>query len=311
MTFYIDIIFLENIIMNYIILFATGLIIQKKINHIKIILSSIIGASYAIMLYITQLNLYSNQLIKFILSIVMLYIGFKPNDIKKMCKFIVIFYLTSFCFGGAAYYLLYNVSPEQIQNINGIMRGDYPLKIAVLGGILGFFIIYIAFKLVKRKIDKNSIVFEMEIGYNMKKIILNVLLDTGNLLVEPITGLPVVIVESEKLEELVDKKSIEIMSKGLINQLDELETELKTRSRIIPFSTVGKKNGMMIGFRPDYIKIYNEEEKTITSAIVGVCENKIGKNKNYSGLIGLELLNSKEGKTGDINEYNSNVKAKL
>lgn len=298
MTFYIDVIFLENIIMNYIILFATGLIIKNNMKQIKLILSSSIGAIYAIMSYISKVEIYENTIVKFLLSIVMIYIAFKPNNIKKMFKNIVIFYLTSFCFGGAAYYLLYHISPEQIKNMNGILTGSYPIKIAILGGILGFFILNIGFKVIKNRIDKNSIFYQAKIVYEEKSILVKVILDTGNLLIEPITMLPVMIVEAEKLKELLGKENIEIISNGLTNNFEGLEEDLKLKCRIIPFSSVGKNNGLLIGFKPDYISIYNdvEEEKIMKDVMIGICNSKISKNGSYSGLIGLELLNSEIAK---------------
>ena len=308
MTLYIDIIFLSNIIMNYIILFATGLIVVKKVKHTRIILSSILGAMYSIVLYITKFKIYENQIIKLILSIAMIYIAFVPKDIKKMIRDIIIFYLTSFCFGGAAYYLLYNVSPGQIKTINGILLGGYPLKIAILGGILGFFIINVAFKIVKNRIDKTSIIYDIEIVYQGKQVEMKVLLDTGNLLVEPITKFPVIIVDSEKLKQILDLSSLEIMVNAKIEKIDLIEENLKLRCRVLPFSSVGKNNGIMMGFKPDYVKIYDDEEKIIKDVIIGVCSNRFNKNKYYSGLIGLDFLNIEEGKLGDINEFNSNVK---
>lgn len=263
------------------------------------------------MSYISGLNIYENQIIKFLLSAVMVYIAFKPNNIKKLFKDIVIFYLTSFCFGGAAYYLLYYISPQQIKNINGILTGSYPIKIAILGGILGFFIINIGFKIIKGKIDKNSIFYNMDIFYNEKKVRIKVILDTGNLLIEPITSFPVAIVEKEKMEGLLDEKDLKIISKGLLNSFEGLSEKLKLRCKIIPFSSVGKNNGIIIGFKPDYIKLYDLEdnEKVIKNVIIGIYDNKLSKNNNYSGLIGLELLNNSDnGKTGDINEYNSKTK---
>ena len=310
MTFYIDIIFLENIIMNYIILYTTGLIVQEKISYLRILISSILGATYVIMLYITQLPIYTNVIIKIVLSVVMIYIAFYPNILKKLIKNIVIFYLTSFCFGGAAYYLLYNVSPQQIKNINGVLVGEYPIKIAILGGILGAFVIYISFKIVKRKIDKNSIYYKIEIGYNEKNVEVTTLLDTGNLLAEPITKCPVVIIEEKKLLHILDEESLNILKKGQMDKLDYLEEKLKLRCRVIPFNSIGKNNGILLGFKPDYIKLYNDEEKKIINdVIVCTCSNKF--NKKYSGLIGLELLNSQEGKMGEFNGYTSNIKTKL
>ena len=310
MIFYIDVIFVENIIMNYIILFATGLIIKNNLKHMRIFLSSLLGATYAIMSYISNLEIYENQIIKFILSVVMTYIAFNPKSIKKMIKTIVIFYLTSFCFGGAAYYLLYYISPEQIKNINGVLTGSYPIKIAILGGILGFFIINIGFKIVKNKIDKHSIYYDIEIAYQEKKVRAKVILDTGNLLVEPITSFPVVIIEENIIKKLLSVSDINILSNALTNSFDGLSDELKLRCRIIPFSSVGKTNGMIIGFKPDYIKIFTEEdnENIINNVIVGIYNKQLSKSGRYQGLIGLELLNSENGKMGDLSEYNSNVK---
>lgn len=292
MTFYIDIIFVENIIMNYIILFATGLIIKKDTKHLKLFVSSIIGATYAIMSYISRLEIYTNQITKFLLSIVMIYIAYNPNNIKKMFKDIVIFYLTSFCFGGAAYYLLYYISPQQIKNIGGTLIGSYPMKIAILGGILGFFILNIAFNVIKNKVDKTSIFYDIEVFYKEKSVKVKMLLDTGNLLVEPITSFPVIIIEKEKMKEILSQKDLEIIGKGLVNNFDGLSENLKLRCRIIPFSSIGKNNGMIIGMKPDYIKIYDDENvKIIKKVIIGIYDKKISRNNKYSGLIGLELLN--------------------
>lgn len=292
MTFYIDIIFVENIIMNYIILFATGLIIKKDTKHLKLFVSSIIGATYAIMSYISGLEIYTNQITKFLLSIVMIYIAYNPNNIKKMFKDIVIFYLTSFCFGGAAYYLLYYISPQQIKNIGGTLIGSYPMKIAILGGILGFFILNIAFNVIKNKVDKTSIFYDIEVFYKEKSVKVKMLLDTGNLLVEPITSFPVIIIEKEKMKEILSQKDLEIIGKGLVNNFDGLSEDLKLRCRIIPFSSIGKNNGMIIGMKPDYIKIYDDENvKIIKKVIIGIYDKKISRNNKYSGLIGLELLN--------------------
>ena len=309
MTFYVDIIFVENIIMNYIILFATGLIIKKDIKHLKLFISSTIGATYAIMSYISGLEIYTNQITKFLLSIVMIYIAYNPTNIKKMFKDIVIFYLTSFCFGGAAYYLLYYISPQQIKNIGGTLTGSYPIKIAILGGILGFFILNIAFNIIKNKVDKTSIFYDIEVFYKEKSVKVKMLLDTGNLLVEPITSFPVVIIEKEKMKEILSQKDLEIIGKGLVNNFDGLSEDLKLRCRIIPFSSIGKNNGMIIGMKPDYIKIYDDENvKIIKKVIIGIYDKKISRNNKYSGLMGLELLNSENGKTGDLSEYNSNIK---
>ena len=48
---YIDIIFFENILMNYIILYATGFLQKRKMTNLRLIISSTAGAIYAIIAY--------------------------------------------------------------------------------------------------------------------------------------------------------------------------------------------------------------------------------------------------------------------
>ena len=114
MTIYLDIIFLENIFMNTIILFATSIILKNKISIIRILISSSIGSLYAVLTYVTTLGIFSNVFLKIILSIAMIYIAFKPNSIKQMLKLLMIFYLASFTFGGVAFALIYFVKPQNI-----------------------------------------------------------------------------------------------------------------------------------------------------------------------------------------------------
>ncbi len=304
MTIYLDLILLENIIMNYIIILATGMICKVNIKQIRALFSSMLGAIYAIITYVISIGIYTNQITKIIVSICMVYIAFNSANIKTLLKQLLIFYLTSFCFGGAAYYLLYNISPELIKSINGIFVGTYPIKIAILGGILGFFIINISFKIIKRKLTKKDMLYNIDIFYKERKVSVKVILDTGNFLTDPITKIPVLIVESQKLKDIIPLKILNNIENIVYNKFDEIDDEIKVRCSIIPFSSIGKNNGIIIGFKPDYIKIYTEDGEEIRKkVIVGIYNNKIAKNGLYSGLIGLNLLNE-----GDKYEYNSITK---
>jgi len=200
---------------------------------------------------------------------------------------------------------LYNLSPNLIKTINGALVGTYPIKIAVLGGILGFFILNISFKIIKSKLTKKDILYDIEIFYKENKSNIKVILDTGNLLTDPLTKTPVLIVEAQRLKSIIPEKVLNNMEDVIYNSgVEEIDEEIKIRCSIIPFSSIGKNNGIIVGFRPDYIKIYtNEGEEIRRKVIVGIYNNKIVKNGIYSGLIGLNLLSE-----GEKYEYNSITK---
>ena len=136
MTIYIDIIFLENLFMNYIILFATGIIVKAPLKIVKTLLSSIIGSVYAVVSYMSILEINSNFLLKIILSIVMVYVAFNGITARTFFKQLILFYLTSFTFGGVAFALLYFVNPQNILMEKGVLIGTYPIKIVLVGGIV-------------------------------------------------------------------------------------------------------------------------------------------------------------------------------
>ena len=51
MTIYIDVVLIENLIMNFIILLATGLILKEKIKNVRLLLASFLGAIYSVVSY--------------------------------------------------------------------------------------------------------------------------------------------------------------------------------------------------------------------------------------------------------------------
>ena len=292
MTIYVDIVLLENLCMNYIILFSTAYVLKLKRKHIRIIISSLIGAIYAILAYAEIIPIYTNVIVKIILSATMIFVAFNPKYFKAMLKELIVFYLISFALGGCAFALLYIVKPQEIFMKNGVYIGTYPLKIAILGGILGFAITYISFKIVKSRVSKNEIIYKVLIKLEEKNLQLNVLLDTGLMAKDPISGAPIILIEKEKMKEILPEELLQNVQEMWGGELkNDLSLEYKKRLRIIPFNSVGKQNGMMLGIKVDEVKIITDVDEVINNnVIVCVYDKKFSKSNKYFGLIGLDIL---------------------
>ena len=309
MTIYLDIIFIENILMNFIIIFATGIVIKEKIIKIRILISSFIGAVYTILMYINIISIYSNFIMKLILSIAIVYISFKPNTLKKLIKNLIMFYFVSFVFGGCAFALMYFIKPQLAQMKNGVFIGSYPIKVAIIGAIISFILIQVSFKIVKHKLNKKDMIYKIEIIINNKKTTVNALLDTGNLLKEPITGLPVIVIEHTSLYNILPNEILNNTEKILGGETDEIIenencTEIISRFRMIPFSSLGKQNGLLLGVKVDNINIEIDEKiEQINNVIIGIYDKSLTKNGMYSAIFGMDIL---EG--GRLNECFANVK---
>ena len=294
MTIYIDIVFFENLIMNSIILIATGIILKQKLSWIRILLASSLGAIYSILSYISELKIYSNFILKIILSILIIYIAYNPQTIKKLRKSILIFYLTSFVFGGAAFALIYIVKPQEILMKNGLFLGTYPLKTVILAAVVAFIVLVAAFTIVKSKISKKDMFCDIEIELNSKKIETRAMIDTGNLLKEPITNTPVIVMEHTLLYECIPKEILDNLENILGGDFEKIPEEIKkeyiSRLKLIPFSSLGKQNGMLVGIKADNVKIIEEQEYEKKNVIIGIYNKSFTKRGEYRAIIGLELL---------------------
>lgn len=309
MTVYLDIVFLENVIMNYIIIFASCVVVKENVRHLRFLLASSIGAIYTIVMYLNIIPIYSNFFMKLLLSFVMIYISFLPNNWKKLLKIFLIFYLVSFVFGGCVFALMYFISPQLALIKNGVFVGVYPIKIALIGGFISFVIIQISFKIVKTKLNKKDMIYEIEVIINKKSTKVKALLDTGNLLKDPITGIPVVVIEHKSLYSVIPIQILNNISKVLGGDTIELIennefNKIISRFRIIPFSSLGKQNGLLLGIRADYINIAVDEKiEKVNNVIIGIYDKSFTKNGMYSAIFGLDIF---EG--GKLNECIANVK---
>lgn len=276
--------------MNIIILYTTSIILKVKPKVIRIITASLIGSIYAIIAYTIEISIYTSIISKWILAIVIVYIAFNPQTVKKMCKQVLIFYLTSFVFGGVALYLIYFLKPQEIFIKNGVYVGKYVLKVIFLGAIIAFIIVKISFKLIKTKINSKDMYCKIKVFMDEKVIQTIAMIDTGNLAKEPITNRPVVIIENNLLEEVLPKEICNNVENILSGNLDGVPEKYIPRLRCIPFSSLGKQNGMLLGIKADGIEVdFEEEKKCSKDVIIGVYDKSLTKKGEYRALIGLEL----------------------
>lgn len=299
MTIYLDIIFLENFILNFIILYAVSLVIKEKAGCIKLMIASLIGASYVIIYYLINFQSKWNLIFKIILSVVMVYISFMPKSFKEFIKQITFFYLVSFVFGGASLGVIYMVNAGKISIRNGIIVGNYTLKTIFIGVILAFTIITVAFKFVKNRISKKDLFCNIKIIINQSKINVKAVIDTGNFLKEPITNIPVIVVEKDILKNFVPREILEnienILGGDLKNIPENIQNEYMSKLKVIPFSSLGKQNGMLLGIKADgvVVEIDNEEkyvEKYVEKVILGIYTKKLSKKDEYNALLGIDVI---------------------
>ena len=284
---YADIVFIENLIINYVILYVTTLLKKIKVSYFRILLSAICGSVYAIVSIIVSDNIIS----KIILSIVMILIIYPTKDIRKFLETLAIFYLVSITTGGASIAISYLVNGYKINTVNGATIVDFPILFSSIGLILGIILIKITINNVKSKITQKNIFYDIEVFIGNKRKKIKALLDTGNMLKDPISQKPVIVATKRSLQNVIPQEILEdiknILGGDRLGDIKPFENRIK----VIPFKSLGNEHGMLIGIKSNKIIVDNNEIKDV---IIGIYEKEFSRRKRYDALIGIDLLYEEE-----------------
>ncbi len=283
MTIYADQMFLENFVMNCVILYITSKFSGIKSKWYRFMISAAIGAVYVILSYV--FNFYNSQIVvaKFILATVMVLAAFKIKSMKDFFKAFVFFLGITFLIGGASFGLAFLLNFTMISEGGVLYVEEFPIVMVILGSVLCIIIIKWTSVFLRKKLNVAELIYNIKIKIFDKTLSTEVFLDSGHNVKDTFTGYPVVIIQNDKLEKIIPPYVV----KDIKGNNFELGGKWKERLCIIPISTVNSENGVLIGFRADECIIYAKNGNIcLNKVVVAGCERKLDNNGKYFGLIG-------------------------
>jgi stage II sporulation protein GA (sporulation sigma-E factor processing peptidase) len=298
---YLDIVVLENIVINYLILLVTAKFSKNKADSLRLLLGAILGTAYLVlMILLPEMKVYTTVISKLLLSIAMVALAFNFMRLTVFLKTLAMFYAATFLFAGAGFALMFFNREWGIMR-NGVLMTSPPFlntkwSELLLAFAVAFIILRVVWSAIQNKFLREKMMVRLIISFDKKAIELYALVDTGNSLHDPLTNMPVVVVEFTAIKDLLPEDIKCIFEKDLDDDLNRITTAIScsawfSRFRLIPFTSLGKENGMLIGFRPDFIEIGNEEEKRgVQDVIVGIYNRALSKNEQYKALLNPELM---------------------
>lgn len=298
MEIYLDILFLENIVMNFLILLVTAKFSKGNTTSLRLFLGSIIGAAYVIILILfPSMKVYYTAFAKIILSFLIIAVSFAPEKVGVFFKTLAIFYISTFIFAGAAFAFLYfNQNGGFVKN--GIVYVFWQSKwtLLFLSIITVAIIVRIFWEVIQYRFIRDKLLVPLKISFESKIINMAALIDTGNSLYDPLTNTPVIVVEFKAIKEILPNEIKNIFEESKENDLSCVTNIVShstwfSRFRLIPFTSIGKENGMLIGFKPDYVEVGEEQQKKgVSDVIVGIYNRALSKNEKYKALLNPELV---------------------
>ncbi len=301
MEIYLDIVILENIVINYLILSVTARLSKNKAGSPRLLLGSVLGTVYLVlMILLPGVKAYTAVFSKVLLSAGMVAVTFRFGSLKSFLKTLALFYASTFLFAGAGFALMFFRKDRGIMK-NGVVMTPVSLLDTTWAELLlavavTLIIIRVVFDAVQSRFLKEKLLVTINISFDRKSKEVPALVDTGNSLHDPLSNMPVVVVEFAAIRDLLPDDIRSIFEQDTESDLKKVTAVISrsdwfSRFRLIPFSSLGKENGMLIGFKPDYIEIGEEDGiKGVDEVIVGIYNKALSKTERYRALVNPELM---------------------
>jgi len=261
MVVFIDVLLLENFLVNLFLLRATVQTIRKKTSTKRLVIASIVGSSYVIALVIPWLKFFTVTPFQIFMAKIMIVIAIGYKDFSALVKGTILFIVYSMFLAGIAFYIAIQDNPnlEPTAVIYNFSYKNIILALMALYLVVNRIVIY-----VKERQQLTNYIYNIEIYIDGMKTMVKTFLDTGNDLREPVTNLPVIIVERD-IFKMLNLKGHNTYS--------------------IPYAVVSGYAGNLIAIKPDCIKIDFDGNLKEEKVILAFCDEKLSKHNDYNGLL--------------------------
>lgn len=300
-TVYLDVVFAINFFMDFVLLWATAKFSQVRTSWYRLAAGAFIGACYSLALMLPSLHYLLAFFAKILFSVIMVYVAFPGLKARKFLQVLGYFYLVAFTMGGAMLGAIYLISRNQ--DLYGIMNGIFVFLVnvkytwlfaAVFAAII---LVRYGVGFVKRNFLHSFFRVPVIIKLGKQSISTKALVDTGNQLKDPLTHKPVMILEFDVLKSILPGELAAALDYSGEPDLNHIVDSLSgsvwaSRIRVIPFTSIGRNKGMLVGIRPDeVIVITSENNVRIKDIIVGIYHRQLSPEGAYRALLHPDVLN--------------------
>ena len=273
---YLDLYIIENLLINYIIISCTSILIKNTNSYKRKIIGAVFGTIYDVAYLFPRFDLLYTFIFKVIFIVIIGLISFVYKNRQEFIRILITFFLVNFFICGSTYFIIY-------------MTGIDHLKISFL--IISAYIscqilkkIYSDIRFINHIKEFTKEITISFLGDELKCI---ALLDSGNLLKDPLSKSDIVMINSDLLKKYLPEnynyENIDVLKlEEIINNLSE---DISSRVRLIPYNhATSNKTSMILGFKADYLLVDN---KKIGNIVLGISNFK---DDNYNVILNPSIL---------------------
>lgn len=284
--FYIDVFFVVNLLMDFLVLCLAGQLMGETANPLRILGGAGFGAgSICLFVFFTgEIHAAPITLFYCVAAAFMVRIGYGFKTPKKLVQGICTFCGASFLLGG----ILLALPGAAGRNM---------LTFTVIT-VTAYWIVNTGIRLCKHLKGKEPVWCRVIVAQNGRKMKVKGLYDTGNCLIDPDTGKPVCIMDYRIFKGLLDSRQQEALDRFCsmkMGEEGEILTELPSslRPHFLLYTSVGCSRGLLPAVTADSLTVWSgDKKKQLKNPVIGLSKTALSSNGNFQIIISPTILDS-------------------
>jgi stage II sporulation protein GA (sporulation sigma-E factor processing peptidase) len=262
-----------------------------------------IGALYVIMMLFPEASIFFTLLFKFAFSIFMILVSFGFGQLQRFLRTLGVFYLINFVAAGGilgTHYLLLS-SGDVMNGIWYTHSGglSFELKLSMVFILIALLLVVWFYMRVtkssKRQMEVAQWITDLTVSVDDFNFTCKGLIDTGNRLYDPLTNMPVLVVEIESWIGYLPESWVKRIQNAEVEQifmdLDKENFMGQERIRLVPFRGINKGGQFMLAIKPDQVKVrFNEQWITTSKVLVGIDRGRLSSDGSYQAILHPALI---------------------
>ena len=280
---YVDMTFVINGMVNYLLLVTTGHLAGVRLHRIRLLFGSLLGACYSVIVYLPGAAFLQQIPCKIGVAVLMLLIGY--GGVNRFLRLSFLFFAVSFAFSGSMLAL------ECLRDRNLIQNDGWSVSAGIEELLLAIAFCYLVLSIVFRRSAKHGgirrDIVQIRARCGEREADFFALMDSGNTLTDPITNAPVIVAELEAATALLTEEQKAILTAEMIQDaplaLEHLSELGDHRFFLIPYRAVGVSSGLLLTLRTDAVFLNGKRYHDI---LIAFSPTSVSDGGGYAALVG-------------------------
>lgn len=251
MVVYVDELAALNALVDYCLLAVTAQLGSLPVRRGRMALAAMLGGLYAVAMLFFEGAAWLPLRLSVCVGLVCAAFG-RQNLLRRAALF------GGVSFGFAGVVLLAGEVTGRALYRGGVYRLMVPLRTLALAAAVGWAVSGLLFRGSAKHGLLQKDTRRLQLSFCGKVVPITALYDTGNELIDPATGLPVLILEPAAAERLLPPElrwlTKELTADNAAVLLTRIPSGLRMRFRLVPYCALGRESGLLLAFRPDEVQ---------------------------------------------------------